>query len=108
MTIREQLARNLAFYRKKAGFTQKEAAKRLGTKLTTLSSWERCVSQPSADMLVSIAMLYQVPLSDLCGADYIVEYSPEEKLLIESYRKADDAEKLVIQRILAIQKGVEK
>lgn len=38
MTIREQLAKNLAYYRKKAGFTQKEAAKRLGTKLTTISS----------------------------------------------------------------------
>ena len=34
MTIREQLARNLAFYRKKSGYTQKAAAEKLGTKLT--------------------------------------------------------------------------
>lgn len=111
MTIREQLARNLAYYRKKSGFTQKEAAKRLGTKLTTISSWERGVSQPSADMLVSIAMLYKVSLSDLCGADYgyIAPYSPEEQLLIDSYRKADDHEKLVIQKILsALAQGDQK
>lgn len=108
MSIRDQLARNLAYYRKKSGLTQKAAAEKLGTKLTTLSSWERCVSQPSADMLVAIAMLYHVSLSDLCGVDYLVEYSPEEKYMIESYRKADDSEKLVIQKILALNKEDKK
>lgn len=106
MTIRETLSRNLAFYRNKAGLTQSAAADLLGTKKTTISSWERGVSQPSADMLVSIAKAYKVPLSDLCGADYIVEYSPDEKMIIELYRKSGDHEKQMIQRILtALSKG---
>ena len=87
MTVREQLAHNLAFYRKKAGHTQKTAAEALGTKLTTISSWERGVSQPSADMLVAIAFEYRVSLSDLCGMDYSEKYTPEEKELILAYRK---------------------
>lgn len=86
MTVREQLAINLAFYRKKAGYTQKTAAKELGTKLTTISSWERGVSQPSADMLVSIALKYKVSLSDLCGMDYTETFSAEEKELIYAFR----------------------
>lgn len=109
MTIRETLSKNLALYRSKAGLTQSAAADLLGTKKTTISSWERGVSQPSADMLVAIAKTYKVPLSDLCGADYIVEYSPDEKLMIEMYRKSDDHEKMVIQKILgALSKGDKK
>lgn len=86
MNIREQLSKNLAYYRKQAGFTQKTAAAELGTKLTTISSWERGVSQPDADMLVSIAMLYHVKLSDLCGMDYNMEITPEEHELIKAFR----------------------
>lgn len=87
MTIRDQLARNLAYYRKKAGYTQKKAAEALGTKLTTISSWERNVSQPDADMLVSIAFLYKVSLSDLCGMDYDMGITPEERELIQAFRE---------------------
>ena len=86
MTIREQLAINLAFYRKRAGYTQKTAAEALGTKITTISSWERGVSQPSADMLVSIAFKYKVSLSDLCGIDYTEAFSADEKEIIHAFR----------------------
>ena len=105
MTIRETLSKNLALYRNKAGLTQSAAADLLGTKKTTISSWERGISQPSADMLVAIAKAYRVPLSDLCGADYIVEYSPEEKLIIEMYRQSSDQDKQTIQKILAALSG---
>lgn len=87
MTVREQLAKNLAYYRKKAGFTQKTAAEALATKLTTISSWERGISQPSADMLVTIAMTYKVSLSDLCGFDYDMEITADEKELIRAFRE---------------------
>lgn len=87
MSVRETLARNLAYYREKAGLTQKAAAELLQTKPTTISSWERGVSQPSADMLVTIAFTYRVTLSDLCGIDYQMEFTAEEKELIIAYRK---------------------
>ena len=102
MTVREVLSQNLAIYRKRAHYTLKEAAEVLGTKLSTVSSWERGVSQPSADMLVSIAKHYKVPLSDLCGTDYKVEYSTEEKDLMFAYRNADETDKQVVKRILGI------
>lgn len=95
MTIREQLARNLGYYRKRAGYTQKIAAEKLGTKLTTMSSWERGVSQPDADMLVSIAMLYRVPLSDLCGMDYDTSITVEERELIYAFRNHPEVQDAV-------------
>jgi putative transcriptional regulator len=103
MTIREQLSMNLARFRVLAGLSQKTAAERLDTKPTTISSWERGVSQPSADMLVKIAMLYKVSLSDLCGADYNQQFTPEETEIIIAYRKSSDSDKQVIRRILGIQ-----
>lgn len=84
MTVRERLALNLAYYRKRAKLTQKAAAEKLGSKLTTISSWERGVSQPDADMLVSIAILYKVSLSELCGMDD--DITSEERELIRAFR----------------------
>lgn len=102
MSIREMLAENLSFYRKKAGFTQKSAAIALDTRPTTISSWERGVSQPSADMLVSIALKYGVSLSDLCGMDYKQAFTSEEKEIIASFRMADEIDKQAVRRILGI------
>ena len=102
MTIREQLSMNLARFRVAAGLSQKTAAEKLNTKPTTISSWERGVSQPSADMLVKIAMLYRVTLSDLCGADYDQKITPEEKDIIMAYRQASDDIKNAVRAVLRI------
>ena len=107
MTVREQLAYNLAHFRQAAGHSQKSAAQALETKPTTISSWERGVSQPSADMLVRIAMAYRVTLSDLCGTDYRQEFTNDEKRLVFAYRRADEAERIVIRRILGIEEKKE-
>lgn len=86
MNVRETLAKNLAYYRKRAGLNQSDAAEKLGTKKTTLASWEQMKSQPNADMLVAIAMLYKATLSELCGTDYDLKITSEEKDLIKAYR----------------------
>ena len=44
-----------------AGFSQKEAAKRLGVSNVTLSNWERGVSMPKANQIITICDLYRVP-----------------------------------------------
>ena len=102
MSIREQLAKNLAFYRNRAGLTQQAAADILGTKKSTLSSWERCASQPNADMLVSIAFTYKASLSDLCGTDYKMEFTSEEKEIIYAFRQSDELEKAIVRKIIGI------
>ena len=51
----------LAAARVNAGFTQKEAAKRLGISNTTIGNWENGVTFPPADMIPKICDLYGVP-----------------------------------------------
>lgn len=102
MTIRETLAKNLAHYRKQAGYNQKTASIALKTKPTTISSWERGISQPCADMLVAIAVLYKVPLSCLCGMDYDMKVTNEEMELIKAFRNADEFDKMTVLRTLKI------
>lgn len=102
MTVRETLAKNLAHYRKQAGYNQKTASIALNTKPTTISSWERGVSQPSADMLVAIAVLYKVPLSCLCGMDYDLKVTNEELELIKAFRNADEFDRMTVLRTLGI------
>lgn len=102
MTVRETLAKNLAHYREQAGYTQKSASVALRTKPTTISSWERGVSQPSADMLVEVAILYRVPLSCLCGMDYDIKVTGEEMELIKAFRSADEFDRMTVLRTLGI------
>ena len=44
-----------------AGYTQKEAAKRLGISNCTLLHWEKGISMPKANQIVAICDLYGVP-----------------------------------------------
>lgn len=39
-TVKEEIAKNLLYYRKKAGYTQKEFAKLLGVRNSAVSNWE--------------------------------------------------------------------
>ena len=45
----------------KSGMTQKLVAKRLGIKLVTLKSWEQDVSEPRANRLSMLCLLYTSP-----------------------------------------------
>lgn len=44
-----------------AGFSQKEAAEKLGVSNCTLLRWEKGVSMPKANQIVAICDLYRVP-----------------------------------------------
>lgn len=48
-----------------AGFSQKEAAERLGVSTKTLGNWEKGVTFPPADKIPAICDLYGVPYDHL-------------------------------------------
>lgn len=52
---------SLGAARVNAGFTQKEAAEKLGVGNKTLGSWENYQSFPGADMIPKICELYGLP-----------------------------------------------
>lgn len=77
------------------GWSQVELAKRLGVAKQTVSNWENENIQPSIEMLVRLARLFNVTTDYLLGLDAIPRLNVEElpanvvahlSQLIEDYR----------------------
>ena len=60
-------ATTLAAARTNAGFTQTEAARRLGVDQSAVSYWESGKNIPRASMLVKLADLYCCSIDELMG-----------------------------------------
>lgn len=58
---------NLKTLRKNKGFTQEELAARLNVVRQTVSKWEKGQSVPDSEMLVRLAEIFEVPVSQLLG-----------------------------------------
>lgn len=67
------LNENLRALRKAKGISQQELATRLNVVRQTISKWEKGLSVPDADMLIRIAEIFEVSVSDLLGAKLITE-----------------------------------
>ena len=62
------LNENLKQLRKSKGLSQEELAIRLNVVRQTISKWEKGLSVPDADMLIKIADIFEVSVSELIGA----------------------------------------
>lgn len=58
---------NLKSVRKTKGLTQDELAVRLNVVRQTISKWEKGLSVPDAEMLIKIADIFEIPVSELLG-----------------------------------------
>ena len=59
---------NLKTLRKQKGFSQEELASKLHVVRQTVSKWEKNLSVPDADMLVRLAEILDVTVTELLGA----------------------------------------
>jgi len=62
------LAENLKTLRKAKGLSQEELAIRLNVVRQTVSKWEKGLSVPDADLLLRLAEVFEVSVSELLGA----------------------------------------
>lgn len=71
-SIKETVAKNLLYYRKKNKITQKELADKLGVKHNAISSWENGVNSIDIDTLFRVCQIFGVTVNDMCGmhSDY--------------------------------------
>lgn len=58
---------NLKTLRKSKGLAQEELAIKLHAVRQTISKWERGLSVPDADMLISLSEIFEVPVSAILG-----------------------------------------
>ena len=62
------LTENLKTLRKAKGLSQEELAIRLNVVRQTISKWEKGLSVPDANLLIQIADIFEVSVSELLGA----------------------------------------
>lgn len=74
--------------------SQSELSRRTRISTSTINDWKKKKINPQADKLVVISRALDMSLSDLLGDDGAentgVDYSAEEKYLVERYRRSDD------------------
>lgn len=105
-TIKEEIAKNLLFYRKRAGLTQKQLADRLGVKNTAVSNWESGNNSIDIETLFAACEVFGVTLNDMYGkystsaSDYGQDLSTDESQLLATYRTLNDQGKEYILQTL--------
>lgn len=75
-TVREEVAKNLLFYRKKAGLTQRELAEKLGVKNTAVSNWESGNNSVDIETLFQASKIFGVSLADMYGSYSTLDPAP--------------------------------
>lgn len=97
--IKETIAKNLLYYRKKNKITQKNLAEQLGVKHNAISSWENGVNSIDIDTLFRICKIFGVTVNDMYDMNPSTDvktiaahkdegnFTPEELKKIEEYKK---------------------
>lgn len=87
---KEDIAIVLKQARLNAGYTQKEAAEKLGKKQQTIASWETGQSQPDANTLFFICSIYGTTVDEAFGFTKNKQrFSPEDIQLVQKYHDLD-------------------
>lgn len=98
--VRQEIAKNLLFYRKKNKLTQKELANYLDVKNSAVSNWEKGLNSIDIDTLHKACKVFNISISDMFGVYSNTSneiYSLEEKTIISNFRELneDGQEKLI-------------
>lgn len=101
-SIRENISKNIAKYRKEKGLSQNALAEMVGAKnFTTVSSWERGISSPDADTIIKLCELLDITLYDLYEVSNDQKtLTPIQKELLQKYEKLDPHGKDIVTTVL--------
>lgn len=67
MTVREEIAKNLLYYRKKSGMTQKELASKLNINNSAVSNWEKGLNSIDIETLNKVCVVFGISVNDMFG-----------------------------------------
>ena len=77
------LNENIKAIRKSKGISQEELAVKLNVVRQTISKWEKGLSVPDSDMLISISEILETPVSTLLGETITVPEADDLKAISE-------------------------
>lgn len=66
--VRDEISKNLLYYRKKNGLTQKQLAEKLGVKNSAVSNWEKGLNSINIDTLHTVCKVFNVSINDMFGS----------------------------------------
>ena len=112
-TVKEEIAKNLLFYRKKSGLTQKELAAKLGVKNTAVSNWESGNNSIDIETLFSACEIFGVTLNDMYGRYSASEsssavLSQSEERLLSAFRSLNQQGQEYIMQTISMAEQVYK
>ena len=88
-TVKEEVAGNLVFYRKKNNMTQKELSDKLKVKNNTVSQWENGVNAIDMDTLHEVCEIFNISVNEMFGIyanRQNEQYTSVEKKIIDDFR----------------------
>ena len=74
--INGKIAKNLIYYRKRAGLTQAELAEKINYSDKSVSKWESAGGIPDVYVLLELSRLYEVSIDELVRGDVPEEIEP--------------------------------
>lgn len=102
MSIKEEIAKNILFYRKKYGYTQSQLGELLGVRNTSVSNWETGDNSIDIETLLKLCKIFNVELNDMYGQygkkDDLTE---KEKKIIEAYRTKKEMQPAIDKLLLS-------
>ncbi len=89
--LKENIQKNIAFYRKRQKMTQKDLATLLGITAAAISSWECGNNSPDIESLCAICNVLHVGLYEICGISTDnTGINAEENDLLNAYRSLNN------------------
>ena len=107
LSVREEISKNLLYYRKKAGLTQKQLAEKIDVKNTAVSNWESGNNSIDIDTLCLVCDVFGITLNDIYGgySEKSTVLSADEMNLIATYREISDQGKQYLLQTLNMVKN---
>lgn len=106
--------KNFKAFRKDRGFSQEQMAVRLNVVRQTVSKWEQGLSVPDAEMLIEIAEVLNVSVSDLLGTEMEIEEKDNSlemiatelaklnELLVIQHQKSEQTKKMIVEAVIVV------
>ena len=99
--VREEVAKNILFYRKKRGLTRKALAEKINVSASAVVNWEMCKNSIDMDTLHELCKVLNVSMMDMFGkcANILDDmFTTEEKENIYKVRKLNEEGKRYVVR----------
>ena len=94
--MKDKIAQNIKYFRKKRNFTQRELAEQIGVKHNTVAAWEKGTNAVDIDSLFKICSALNISINSMLDikksesntkSQNVPEISDNEISLIEAYRR---------------------